>query len=86
MNDKKEYDTELEAYTMLVIFESYIIHDNGGHRISDTGLAALSHYFEGVPRDERGHVFLNFLALLNQAGYHCDVSQFTGMEDQEESA
>ena len=79
--NNEEYDTEAAASKLVDLF---IKHSFGipeeGVRVSDEGLKLMQGYFGDVPVEERGYVFISFLAKLTEQDYSYDVLQFMDME------
>ena len=75
------YDTEAASKQLLELFEEFSEGRNGASLVSEEGLQNMSTYFGTVPEEERGYVFLSFLADLYEEGYKYDAQQFLNMEE-----
>ena len=64
MMREKEFDVEGAAYILLDIFEKHSEKIEGAYLVPEEGLNELSIFFGTVPEEERGYVFLSFLADL----------------------
>ena len=79
--EKEKFDVAIAAKELLALFEAHSTDDKGALLVSEHGLAAMSNFFGDVPKEERGYVFLNFLADLYEAGHKYDMQQFLNMKE-----
>lgn len=80
---KMNKDADDWADELFEIFKTYSTEVGGVMMTSNFGLDELSHTFGQVPEDERGYVFLSFLANLRDAEYGYDMQKFLNMEARE---
>ena len=66
-------DVNTKANEMKEIFEKYA---NQLDKLNNKGLKAMGEFFETVPVDIRGDVFVEYMNLLNEGGYEYEVEQF----------
>ena len=91
MNEKSEsntddrvYDVDKSATNLLHLFKEHMDVVKEVSHVSKKGLKEMSSYFGTVPMEERGYVFLSFLAFLFEEGFKYDLQQFLKMEAVEE--
>ena len=83
-NKWEEQDIVYAAKGLLSRFKGCNKKEDGVYLVSEYGLENMSTYFGTVPKEERGHVFLEFLCMLYDHEYIYDVRQFLGMEEVKE--
>ncbi len=89
MTKEKEFDVEGASRQLLRLFEAHSrTYVGWGDKlgeyptvVSEEGLLKMSTFFSTVPEEERGYVFLSFLADLYEEGYKYDAQQFLNMEE-----
>jgi len=81
MNVKlKEFDIDIAANGLLDLFEDNTEIESGASMVTEEGLINMGEFFDDVPREDRGYVFLAFLGRLYEEGYSYDMQQFLTME------
>ncbi len=88
MTNEKEnsFDIKAAAENLLSMFEDHMgetreEYTEGVSLISEEGLYEMSTFFGTVPEEERGFVFLAFLAHLYDEGHKYNMQQFLQMEE-----
>lgn len=69
------------AEDLFELFVHYSVDKSGVLLVSEEGLFEMSNYFETVPEEDRGYVFLSFLSMLYEEDYRYDMQQFLQMDE-----
>ena len=78
--DERVYDVDKSAGNLLHLFKEHMDTVKEVSIVSQKGLKEMSAYFGTIPLEERGYVFLSFLAFLFEEGFKYDLQQFLKME------
>jgi len=79
-------DIEQDAHFLLGLFEEHATNfgPNEENWVSNKGLELMTTFFDSIPRDDRGFIFLAFLNMLHQNGYMYNMDQFMDMDPTED--
>lgn len=81
MNVKsKEFEIDTAANGLLDLFEDNTEIESGASVVTEDGLINMGEFFDEIPMEDRGYVFLAFLGRLYEEGYSYDMQQFLTME------